>query len=542
MSAQNSYLSSPRYGYDFVLATTQDSINATMKRYLDGLDQAETHIILKSDDNDKTVLIDFEEFKKGAHGTDPFAVPANADVNGPEIANLDDAGFVAGIKMTLGLPQNFKDPRTLPPIINLKDGATEVEYNMYCANIEVRQLSYGRKGRKKWLAIAQNDIPDKAWMFKSKVNLKLDSADFNKLPENFQKRIKNLEGEGFGVQQLLFDLSNAALQTVPTIDGVEPDSDADMILTKYFINTYFSHMQNQGQPVLNYVVVHKPQEATLKPTNLNFNVSHADKGLRPGLMTLNYLCATDGHKLPPATDFDWNWVTPDDGSQIHGVISLNRLTFANYLMNEMVAVAQKDCFVPKVNLSGLHATAKVGERPPESDIDRQIPTSGDEILRISYVSEEAKDHNLIGEVKLRQTYTKDVTVAGNKVTVVTHQIVWLYVRILLATVKQNVTDKTVTDTYELAVDAHGQLIVNKETNTEDKSRTETTDGWDKLWGAADPFNELGHRLTMGSNVQGEDLEMFRDFIFPGGQTFAFKDFEFSEHQDLLARITYADLS
>jgi len=34
MSATQSYLSSPRYGYDFVVATTQTSINATIKEFL----------------------------------------------------------------------------------------------------------------------------------------------------------------------------------------------------------------------------------------------------------------------------------------------------------------------------------------------------------------------------------------------------------------------------------------------------------------------------------------------------------------------------
>ena len=37
MSASQSQLSAARYGYDFVVATTQASINATMKQFLSGL-------------------------------------------------------------------------------------------------------------------------------------------------------------------------------------------------------------------------------------------------------------------------------------------------------------------------------------------------------------------------------------------------------------------------------------------------------------------------------------------------------------------------
>jgi len=36
------------------------------------------------------------------------------------------------------------------------------------------------------------------------------------------------------------------------------------------------------------------------------------------------------------------------------------------------------------------------------------------------------------------------------------------------------------------------------------------------------------------------INVFQDFIFPGGQTFIFKDVRFSSHQDLISHITYAD--
>jgi hypothetical protein len=38
------------------------------------------------------------------------------------------------------------------------------------------------------------------------------------------------------------------------------------------------------------------------------------------------------------------------------------------------------------------------------------------------------------------------------------------------------------------------------------------------------------------------LTVVQDFVFPGGRTFAFKTVGFSNHQDLVAHITYADPS
>ncbi|KPA37203.1 hypothetical protein FLAG1_09995 [Fusarium langsethiae] len=37
-----------------------------------------------------------------------------------------------------------------------------------------------------------------------------------------------------------------------------------------------------------------------------------------------------------------------------------------------------------------------------------------------------------------------------------------------------------------------------------------------------------------------NIKAFQDFIFPGGQTFAFRNFHFSDNQDILASITYSD--
>ncbi|KUJ09027.1 uncharacterized protein LY89DRAFT_711310 [Mollisia scopiformis] len=42
--------------------------------------------------------------------------------------------------------------------------------------------------------------------------------------------------------------------------------------------------------------------------------------------TLNYLCATDGHPLPGASSFSWNWIEPQDVAQSSGVIAIKRNT------------------------------------------------------------------------------------------------------------------------------------------------------------------------------------------------------------------------
>lgn len=549
MAAAASNLNNPRYGYDFVVATTQDSINATMKKYLDSLDDSDTYIIFVRNAKKETVQISLDELKKASKGVDPFTLPADEDTTGENILALQKARFIAGIKVTLGLPQNYDDPRTLPPIIDLTQGAGSVGYNMLCADIKICQLAFTLDGPE-WTTLSQNDEPNRAWIFRSHVDLMLDSAKFDKLPQNVKDGIKNLDGAMFDVQQLLFDLNNAGLQTVPSVDGLDSASDANVFLTKYFVNAYFGHMQAQGQPVLNYTVRHKPQNATMKPTDLNFHVSPLVGQLDPGLRTLNYLCATDGHKLPPAVDFTWDWLNGQDATQFNGIISINRDTFANYLMGQVYPIAKADCFIPysKAYPDGLSIKfdAYPNGTPDDSQITHVVNPNGDKVISISY-SAESWDYagldGALGHTGLKQTYTKDVTVSGNTVTIVTHMVVLLSIKVLQTKNEANITDKTITDKFELAVDQFGQLTTNYTTDTQDNSKSDSANWFSDLFtGVNDIFDGLKSRDFKTQNLQGHPIEAFQNFMFPGGDTFAFKQFRFSQYQDLLAAITYADPS
>lgn len=544
-SAAASNLSSPRYGYDFVVAATQDSINSTMKKYMDTLQERYTYILYVRDTKKKeTVPITYADLKTATGGVDPFHIPKDEDPSSARVQALAKAKFVAGIKISLGLPANYEDPRKLPPVVTLATDAAAVTYNMLCSDIQIAQLSFSYDGPE-WTKITQNDVPNRAWVFQSKVNLMLDLAEFKALPKEVKDGIKNLHGEMFGVQQLLFDLNNAGLQTVPTVDGLDPASDASVILTKYFVNTYFGHMHDQGQPVLNYTVVHKPQNATLKPTDLNFHVNPLNGALDPGLKTLNYLCATDGHKLPPAVNFTWDWLNAQDATQCHGMISINRNTFANYILSQIYPTAKSDCFVPVAKCywkdAAVWFNAYANGSPDDSKITKTVNPQGSTIIKISYSDRSFEWAEVGGHTELKQDYTKEVTVTGNKITVVTHNIIYLSVKVLLTENAANITDKTLTDTFELAIDEHGQLTTKYTYDVVDKSKTDwTNDFVDFFVGVNDIFDKLKRRNFHTTNFEGHDIDAFRNFMFPGGETFAFKEFKFSDNQDLLAGITYVD--
>lgn len=61
MSGQKSDLSTSKYGYDLVVATTQASINVTMKEFLSGLDSSDFNACYQWDDNDNCIPLDYSQ-------------------------------------------------------------------------------------------------------------------------------------------------------------------------------------------------------------------------------------------------------------------------------------------------------------------------------------------------------------------------------------------------------------------------------------------------------------------------------------------------
>jgi len=270
MSATQSYLSSPRYGYDFVVATTQTSINATIKEFLSKGTEPEVLVCYVADSNGNPTPIDYATLIKNAHGSDPFKVPAGADpATNQDIKNLYAARYMAGFKAKIGIPPGYA-PSETPDFVTLGADTSAVIYNLMCSEFLVTQYTPGSGyNPAQWLSISQPS--GKAWMFTSKVDLRLESGAFDSLPKDVQAQIKNMGGGAFSVQQLLFDLDNAGLQSTPTISGVDPASNIGMVLQRDFLDKYFAGVKATGSPVLGCVVKKVgPDQSTLALTNFNF--------------------------------------------------------------------------------------------------------------------------------------------------------------------------------------------------------------------------------------------------------------------------------
>ncbi|KAJ5100619.1 gamma-glutamyltranspeptidase periplasmic precursor [Penicillium angulare] len=317
-------------GYDFVVATTQASINAGLKQYLHKIEQPFTQVCIIKDSNGSLADITLDELKRLSGGVDPFDIPSGTGMGDSRIQALAAAKFAAGFQFQQGLPSSVM-PKLAPDVIELGENASAMKFRLMCKTFEIVVLE------ESWQVFKQSDkIGGKSqkWLFESTVNIvradlprNLDTPYFDKHPEEKQKilnALNNLSDSAFSLQQLMFDLDSTVVQEYPEIIGIEEGSPAYEALVLYFKTYYIGTAKENGWPLLGVNAVAKGRDpSTLIMTAYERQVtSHTN----PAYSTLDNVCMTGGHALPSSYAFDWNWVKDDGdiGSAPHGVLAINR--------------------------------------------------------------------------------------------------------------------------------------------------------------------------------------------------------------------------
>ncbi|RHZ70285.1 hypothetical protein CDV55_101765 [Aspergillus turcosus] len=514
-SYSNSNLSSPRYGYDFVVATTQISINAILLD-LEFLSQITEPTVTACYVYDKksssTIPIDYHTLIQEANGADPFSVPDGSDPKtDQDLINLQNVQFVGAFRATVGLPSGV-DPADLPDLVTLGADTSQVLFNLLCSDFTV---------------VGTMD-------FASQVDMRFSTVDqdaYNKLPPAVQNELKNLSGTAFSVQQLLFNLDNAGLSSTPSIANIPSGSPLWDLLESTFVSQYFTQMQSSGQPLL----------GNGQPYS---NPTDAQKQMA----TLNYLCAINNNNLPPAVQFNWNWVDISDQSNFDGVVSVNRNDFAAYLAGPMAAYASQYCIQPTchVDFDGTSIVFSCSLQNNSPNVTAVL--SGDNVMTMSYIGTDSDskviDYNTSASLQITATYTMNMFFSGTRVTITQQQVI--YVNIQGSTTRGadgNMVDTTITDTYDLYIDEGGNLGCSC------TSQTVITPTFPPISPIRNFFTGLGDisqkilgeiQDFQGGQLSDMPLAPFQKFVFPGGNTFTFKNVQFSNNQDLVTAITYQD--
>ncbi|CAG7557988.1 unnamed protein product [Fusarium equiseti] len=560
MSGSASNLSSPQYGYDVVVAVTQASINATLRQYLSTVQAPVINICYVLDANGNPTQIGYEQLMSSSNGTDPFTVPTGADPNGAHVQNLMKARFVAGFKAQLGLPQ-VPDGASLPDIVTLTSDISNVQFNMLCSEFVICELS-GLYSAPSFASMSQPS--GSLWCMQATVNLSLstmEASGFSSLPPAIKAQIMSMDGTGFSIQQLLFDLNSVKLAKPPTIPNLSPTSQPSQLLEQCFTGAYFSAMQTGGLPLLGCSIVPpmgNPSSLTMTDMNVMVNPYVGTSGepqsnpsdLQQSLSTLNYLCAVDNDKLPPNVQFGWNWLEASDLSTSDGILAMNRNCLRNYFVERLRSYIPTVCF--KVNAHcdtdflscNMSVDLSAGGQPTLDE------AAGATVLSYSYNasdSDQAGNEGQLGQLRVGSAFNMTVQFVnsnGNATVIITqHLVINCDVKIKLTQAAGNLVDKTVIDTYTLAVDNNGKLGVTLDMVMSDNSDTTTMGVFQDFFTGSDEVTGVikaqGEALA-STNIHDIPLSTMQDYVFPGGQIFTFKDSRFSENQDLLSSITYVD--
>ncbi len=555
MSSSQSDLSNGQFGYDYVVAVTQASVNATMKEYLSGASLPEVVLIFDTDASGRPALYqgtvaDFAASAGLQPGEDFFSVPNGTDASAnPILQKLTKARFMAAIKAKVGIPDGCSP---IPNIVTLQSDASNVLFSLIFSELVLTQMTVGYSTS--WFRTAQD--PTKPWLFQSKVDLRLDPVDqgtFTRLPDPVQRQVRNLGDTAFSVQQLLFDLENIGWLDPPTIPDLNHQDPAYNLLTNFFRDACVGALK-QGQPVLGYAVTSGADPSTLPLTALNFQVSpylDASNKVVPGsrMATLDYLCAVANQPLPRPANFTWNWVDGSDSNDVDGVMALKRSTLRNYIQEKLDSYVIRNCIKPKARCTQDNLFAKtvywVGAEPNQPPKVTK-PDTGETVLTYSYSDsayDEAGADGAWGRLRFTSSFDLNVAFRANTIVVTQRLIFYLYCRGLQTPLEGNLFDTTITDTFTLKVGGFGAVEVDHGTNTNDQRVTPQTN--DVLNFFTGGINELMSNFSHWATGFGARTErpipiaLVNHFVFPGGKAFDFKNLKFSDHQDLIASIRYA---
>lgn len=466
----------------------------------------------------------------------------------------------------LGLPP-YIPIEELPDVLVLGDTPGTTTFRLFTREMKVFDVPCTR--RECWVeTYDQNMLPNEEQVFyEANIDLKnieVSAEDYDQLDDGIMDTIYGaIPDSAFSIQQLLLDLTNLFFTSVPQIPGVDPGGPVAQMLNAQFAGYYFDAFTSEGTPIINMEVNTENRPAgSLRLTKSQVGVSLVvdDNGLvldpptdhQAKASTLNYYCAIDDQPLNLPKQFSWNWIDPD--LQTHpasGVLSVSRDTFATIIQEKLIGHARRLCIKPDVNITGTIIRTTYGYSLTKyNNPDISYPTTGDKVLSFSwsasdYASLEGPVGTKYKEFGLDFDYNMDVYLTGTQMRILQTYVVDAELRVGINDHDQGkVINRVYDDIYEISVDADGTLLSEKSS----ESSVEINDydiNVGTIWNQAEVVEDFVEEMVASDFVAPDTLSInpldsMRGFIFPAGQIFTFTNSQFSNHQDLVAYITYAN--
>ncbi|HEX8270754.1 MAG TPA: hypothetical protein VF581_12745 [Flavobacterium sp.] len=561
-----SNLENQRYGYDFVLATTQESMLANAKKYLD----KPTFTVVKRyytyGSSGKPVEWDEATFMRMSENTDPFAVNAwnGQGAVSAGLQRLINIRFAFAFEAAAGLPKRSLE------IFKMNPDRT-FTYKMGFAKFNIAELA---RDASKYVRLSQNN--SSPWIFDTVVNLQ--QSDPSYVPTNVRNAYNSLiqtHGEfSFVIKQIAMNFDAAVLKAMPAI----PISQTDALpeLTKIYKELFVKSTKDSSVATLNYSILNNPARQ-IKANNLQLTeVQHGVSPYKPAfrsaaaadsrLDTQNYYYATENKRIPALVPFEWNWVEPDEVAEFNGVISVSRGNFMNYLNRVLSEQLPTLDIVPNVWMSYdrdlvVKWTHEMGHKSGQAFkiLARGTTTSDNKPAAMFYKLENRSFNSTywdagISNAEGHYNYFADieVTVKDRIITVTTHCRArmeykkWAWET---GTAVGNVADITSVFDYEMSVNNVGKLqVTRRQVSVTNRSEDLSLNNLSKtqIEHVVEPMRKIKADVTTAvenamSNFTSsleEGINNMQNWAFPGGEAFTFKDVTFSRYEDLIVHINY----
>ncbi|HEX8562718.1 MAG TPA: hypothetical protein VF676_07040 [Flavobacterium sp.] len=562
-----SNLEDERYGYDFVMATTQESMLANAKKYLDKTKFATVKRFYTYGSSGRPVEWDEATFMRMSGNTDPFAVPAwnGQGAVSAGLQNLINIRFAFAFEAAAGLPKRSLE------IFRMNAADRTFSYKMGFEKFNISELA---RDASKYIRLSQNN--SNPWIFDTVVNLLQNSPSY--VPTNVRNTYNGLiqtYGEySFVINQISFNFDAAILKTMPAIP-ISKD-DALLELSKIFKELYAKSTKDSAASSLNYSILKNRARQintnALQLTEMQHGIGPYKPAFRSAapadsrLDTLNYYYATDNKRIPAIVPFDWNWVEPDEVAEFNGVISVSRSNFLNYLNRVLSEQLPAIDIVPNVWMSYdrdlvVKWTHEMGHKTGQAFkiLPRYSRTSDDKPAAMFYKLENRSSNSTywdmgISNAEGHYNYFADieVTVKDRIITVTTHCRArmeykkWAWET---GTAAGNVADFTSVYEYEMSVNNVGKLLVTrKQVSLTNRSEDLSINNLSKtqIEHVVEPMRKIKAVVTtvvenaMNSFTSQleEGINNMQNWAFPGGEAFTFKDVIFSRYEDLIVHINY----
>lgn len=566
MAIQNSYLGQTGYGYDTVVAISQNALNDVIKQF---------YFNNKTSFDNLTIGYVWRQQDDGTYApgimtpndyrdlpVDPLAVDS-WDGTG---TMPDQVSAIVNSKVNFAFAFNFTvgDPTGLGlsgiSYLALNPGEQTALYYLLCQQI---QIAFWNPDNKSWINVTQS--PTNKFNINATINLQ-NIINNNNLTPNVQSLVNELGPDNVNVQQLIFDFDSAVVNPTSSLPGLDSSCSIFTPMMKVFQFCYFTKYQQVAAPVLNYSITAK-NPSTLQPTSMDFFadalvdangivISNPD-GCQQKLATLNYLFAVENHSLPAGKQITWNWLenngTPSsptaplctapnaDMNIYDGAIAIKRDVLAQYFYDQLNGYVNKNCYEAVVigeNYGMFDVT--FFQSVPNGGLQPYLPNSyggfPDKLLEYEFYSEVRQPGSSYeGDyLEIDTLFTFLLSIEDSQSLVVSQSIQFkVGAQINNQGYGGAPVVKSSYDVFDIVIGADGAINLQKDT-----SRSTFSDTSMPVSMPGDSFINNYINEIVYATFDDVPFTMPKQFVFPGGNAFSFSDAQFSRHGDLVCHVKY----